>query len=160
MRRWLDRALVAGVTLLVAAAAIDALRPHTHTRAPLRGIPADHSRAVALHTSPDVAFLRECAPERVRLSVTPADIVVNYAGPPCRLADALRTTLRSARGEILYRGVAARVTANVAGRTVVRRALLPTLPRCTSRAPYSVVEIAFGHAARGSLACELDYSEQ
>ncbi len=162
MRRWLDRALVAGVALLVAAAAVDALRPHTHahTRTLLLGIPAERSRAVSLHSSPDVAFLRECAPERVRLSLTPTAVDVRYAGPPCRLADALRTTLRSARGEILYRGVAARISANVAGRAVVRRALLPTLPRCTSRAPYSVVVVAFGHAARGSLSCDLDYSEQ
>ena len=96
----------------------------------------------------------------MRLSVTSTAVAVGYAGPPCRLAYALNTTLRSARGEILYRGVTARIAANVAGRTVVRRALLPTMPRCTSDAPYSVVVVAFGHAARGSLSCELDYSEQ
>ncbi len=158
MRRWLDRALVAGVALLVAAAAVDALWPHTHTL--LRGIPAEHGRAISLHTSPEVAFLRECAPERVRLAVTSTAVDVRYAGPPCRLADALHATLRSASGEVLYRGTAARIAANVAGRAVVRRALLPTLPRCTSHAPYSVIVVAFGHAAHGRLACELDYSKQ
>jgi len=160
MRRWLDRALVAGVLLLVAAATVDALRPHAHPRVVLLGLPAEHRRVVALHTSPEVAFLRECAPQRVRLSVTQTTVDVRYTGPPCRLADALRTTLRAADGEVLYRGVSARVAANVAGRAVVRRALLPALPRCTSRTPYSVVVTAFGRAARGSLACELDYSEQ
>lgn len=160
MRRRLDRALVAAVALLVAAAGVDALRPHAHTQASLRGLPAEPRGAVALHTSPEVAFLRECVPQRVRLSVTPTAVDVRYAGPPCRLAGALNTTLRAANGQLLYRGVAARVATNVAGRTVVRRALLPTLPRCTSQAPYGVVVSAFGHAARASLACGLDYSEQ
>jgi hypothetical protein len=162
MRRRLDRALVAGVVLLVAAATVDALRPHghTHTQTLLSGLPAERGRAVSLHASPEVAFLRECAPERVRLALTSTEIDVHYAGPPCRLADALHATLRSASGEVIYRGSAARIAANVAGRAVVRRALLPTLPRCTSHAPYSVVVVAFGHSAHGRLECALDYSEQ
>ena len=160
MRRRLDRALVAGVVLLVAAAAVDGLRPHSHVRTRVRGIPVEHGRAVSLHTSPEVAFLRECAPERVRLAVTSTAFDVRYAGPPCRLADALHATVRSASGEVLYRGSAACIAANVAGRAVVRRALLPTLPRCTSQAPYSVIVVAFGHTAHGSLSCGLDYSEQ
>jgi len=160
VRRWLDRALVAGVALLVAAAALDALKPHTRTRASFRGLPTEKRGDVSLHTSPDVAFLRECEPERVSMSLAREDVVVRYAGPPCRLADPLRTTLRSATGEILYHGVADRIVANVAGRTVLRRALLPTMPRCTSRAPYSVVVVAFGRTAHGWLSCELDYSEQ
>jgi len=163
MKRGFDGVLVAGVLLLVGAAAADALRHHhapAPVAAPLRGLPADHRSAVSLHTSPDVAFLPECVSNRIRLSLTSTVVNVRYVGPPCRLAGALRTTLRAADGELLYRGAAARISENVAGRTVLRRALLPDLPRCTSRAPYAVVVVAFGHAAHGSLACRLDFSEQ
>ena len=107
-----------------------------------------------------LAFLPECVSNRIRLSLTSTVVDVRYVGPPCRLAGALRTTLRAADGELLYRGAAARISENVAGRTLLRRALLPDLPRCTSRAPYAVVVVAFGHAAHGSLACRLDFSKQ
>lgn len=160
MRRWLDRALVAGALLVIGAAVIDTfVGKHRHRRPPAAAVflPAAPTPArVALHSSPDVAFLRDCPPAALRLEITPRELVLRYSGPPCHLRG-LRATANvvDVNGAFVLGGQVAVFGGNLAGVSELHAPLFPRLARCVAGAPLDVVVRAASLSAHAHIPCPL-----
>ena len=168
MRRWLDRALVAGALLVIGAAvASTLLGTHGH-RQPARVsepepelAPAAEPATISLHSSPDVAFLPDCRQAALRLAIAPRDLVLRYTGPPCHLRRLTATAnVVDAKGALVLRGDVAVFSGNLAGAAELRSPLLRRLARCVAGAPLTVLVLADSLRAQAQLLCPLDAADQ